>query len=202
MRELRIGEDVLARDGERLGTVEGMLVDHEGHRVTHILVDGRLLGLGKLRDAGPDGLASGLDRAEFEQLPEAHEGLVGPAGESWTAPPGYRLENFFAFAGAVIGQVPYVPPVHVEFDESDRHEITPSSPVWSGRERLGEVAEVLTDEEGRLIDLVLDRGFLHRRVRIPAGSIVEVVGNNVHVDLTEEEVHELPPEDVQAEGDR
>jgi hypothetical protein len=93
--------------------------------------------------------------------------------------------------------VPYVPPVHADLDESEAHEITPSSPVWSGRERLGEVAEVFTDEEGRLIDLVLDRGFLHRRVRIPAGRIVEVVGNNVHVDLTEEDLHNLPPEDVQ-----
>jgi hypothetical protein len=192
VRQLRIGEDVLAADGERLGTVEGLLVDHQGHRVTHVLVEGRLLGLAKLRDAGPDGLASNLGREEFEQLPEAHEGLVGPAGASWSPPPGYRLENFLAFAGAVIGQVPYVPPVHVEFDEGASHEITPSSPVWSGRDRLGEVAEVLTDEEGRLIDLVLDRGFLHRRVRIPAGRVVEVVGNNVHVDLTEEEFHELP----------
>jgi hypothetical protein len=43
---------------------------------------------------------------------------------------------------------------------------------------------------------VLDRGLLARRVRVPAGRVTEVVGNNVHVDLTEEELENLPSEDV------
>ncbi|MDP9248291.1 MAG: PRC-barrel domain-containing protein [Candidatus Dormibacteraeota bacterium] len=198
MRELRVGEDVLARDGSRLGTLERLVVDADAHRITHIVVHGRLLGLGRLRDAGPDGLASDLTSEELQRLPEAHDELVGPPAENWTAPAGYRLDSFLRLANAVIGQVPYVPPVRGDLDVSSFHEITPSSPVWSGRERLGEVAEVQTDEEGRLIDLVLDRGFLLHRVRIPAGRVVEVVGNNVHVDLTDEELHDLPREDLQS----
>jgi len=78
VRELRVGEDVLARDGSRLGTLERLVVDADAHRITHIVVHGRLLGLGRLRDAGPDGLASDLTSEELQRLPEAHDELVGP----------------------------------------------------------------------------------------------------------------------------
>jgi hypothetical protein len=61
---------------------------------------------------------------------------------------------------------------------------------------LGHVAEVSTDDSGALIDFVLDPGLLRHRVRVPAGRVVEVVGNNVHVDLTEDELEDLPAEDV------
>jgi uncharacterized protein YrrD len=198
MRELRIGENVLAPDGERLGEVERLVIDPTAHRVTHIVVDGRVLGLARIRDAGPDGLVADVGRDGMTRLPEVHSELLGTPDEVWSPPPGYRLQNFLSLAGAIVGQGPYVPPVQADLDLSAVHEITPSSPVWSGKRRLGEVAEVLTDDSGALIDFVLDRGFLHRRVRVPAGRVVEVIGNNVHVDLTEEEVAELPPEDVES----
>jgi uncharacterized protein YrrD len=198
VRELRIGEDVLAPDGERLGSVERLVIDPTAHRVTHIVVDGRVLGLARIRDAGPDGLVADLGRDGLARLPEVHSELLGTPGEAWSPPPGYRLQNFLSLAEAIVGQGPYVPPVQADLDLSTVHEITPSSPVWSGKRRLGEVAEVLTDDSGALIDFVLDRGFLHRRVRVPAGRVVEVIGNNVHVDLTEEEVTELPPEDIES----
>lgn len=196
MRELRIGEDVLAPDGERLGSVERLVIDPTAHRVTHVVVDGRVLGLGRLRDAGPDGLVADVGRGGMSRLPEVHSEVLGTADEAWSPPPGYRLQNFLSIAEAVVGQVPYIPPVQADLDLSAVHEITPSSPVWSGNDRLGEVADVLTDDSGALIDFVLDRGFLHGRVRVPAGRVVEIIGNNVHVDLTDEEVHELPPEGI------
>ena len=193
MRELRIGEDVLAPDGRRLGTVDRLVVDEQAHRVTHVIVGGRVVGIGRLQDAGPEGLAAQLSREEFERLPEAHAEWVGPAGEDWTPPPGWTLENFVRVAQAVIGQGPYVPPVHADFDVGAVHEITPSSPVWAGRRRLGEVVQVLTDEDGNLLEIDLDRGLLHGgRVRLPADRITEVVGNNVHVDLDEAEIERLP----------
>jgi hypothetical protein len=121
---------------------------------------------------------------------------VKPAGEGWLAPAGHTLQHFLSVAEAIVGQGPYVPPVHADLDVSNVHEITPSSPVWSGEERLGHVAEVTTDDSGAMIDFVLDQGVLRPRVRVPAGRVVEVVGNNVHVDLTEDELEDLPAEDV------
>jgi hypothetical protein len=198
MREIRIGEDVLAPDGERLGTVERLVVDPTAHRITHVVVGNRMLGMPRLTDAGSAGLVANVNRQEFGRLPEVNPELVRPAGEGWLAPAGHTLQHFLSIAGAIVGQGPYVPPVHADLDVSGVHEITPSSPVWSGTERLGHVAEVTTDDHGALIDFVLDPGLLRRRVRVPAGRVIEVVGNNVHVDLSEEELEVLPSEDVNA----
>jgi uncharacterized protein YrrD len=198
MREIRIGEDVLAPDGERLGAVERLVVDPSAHRITHVVVADRMLGMPRLADAGAEGLVANVNREEFKKLPEVNPDLVQPAGEGWLAPAGHTLQHFLSIAGAIVGQGPYIPPVHADLDVSAVHEISPSSPVWSGKERLGHVAEVTTDDSGTLIDFVLDRGILHRRVRVPAGRVVEVVGDNVHVDLTEDELEDLPSEDVKA----
>jgi hypothetical protein len=197
VRQLRIGEDVLAPDGERLGSLERLVVDPSAHRITHVVVDGRVLGLSRIRDGGPDGLVADVGKDGLTRLPEVHSELLGTPDEAWAPPPGYRLQNFLSIAEALVGQGPYVPPVQADLDVASVHEITPSSPVWSGRRRLGEVAELLTDDSGALIDFVLDRGFLHARVRVPAGRVLEVIGNNVHVDLTDEELGELPHEDAQ-----
>jgi hypothetical protein len=196
MREIRIGEDVLAPDGERLGTVERLVIDPGAHRITHVVVGDRMLGMGRLTDGGSDGLIADVNREEFGKLPEVNPDHVKPAGEGWLAPAGHTLQHFLSVAEAIVGQGPYVPPVHADLDVSNVHEITPSSPVWSGEERLGHVAEVTTDDSGAMIDFVLDQGVLRPRVRVPAGRVVEVVGNNVHVDLTEDELEDLPAEDV------
>jgi hypothetical protein len=193
MRELRIGEAVLAAGGERLGEVELIVVDEAAHRVTHVVVDGRLVGVQRLRDAGADGLAADLDRAAFEKLPRRdHDQLAAPAA-TWTAPFGYRLENFLAIAGALIGQSPYQPPVHLEQGLEYVHEITEGSPVWSGDERLGEVERVLTDDAGGVSELVVRPAHVlaHRR-RLPVARVTEVVGNNVHTDLAPGELDRLP----------
>lgn len=198
MRELRIGEDVLGPDGDRLGSVERLVVDPDAHRITHVVVAGRVLGLARIRDGGLGTLVADVGRDGLARLPEVHSELLGTPDEAWAPPPGYGLQNFLSIAGALVGQTPYVPPVQADLDLARVHEITPSSPVWSGDRRLGEVSDVLTDDSGTLIDFVLDRGFLHRRVRVPAGRVIEVVGNNVHVDLSDEELEELPSEDAQA----
>lgn len=195
MRELALGEQVLARDGEPLGRVERIVVDARAHRVTHLVFGGRVVPVGKLRDAGPHGLAATLDRAGFEEEPEFEHSRFDAPGEHWQAPAGFRLQSFLAAAGAIIGQGPYVPPTSVELDPLPRaHEVTEGSPVWSGQARLGEAAGVLTDPQGRLASIVLRReGLLGREVVVPAGRILEVVGNNVHTDLTQEDLEDLEP---------
>ncbi len=187
-RALHIGEDLLAADGSRLGTVDRLVVDERAHRVTHVVVAGRLVPTERLRDAGPDGLATDLNAAEVDALPSAGE-LVPPP-ERWRPPGGYTLGNFLAIAEALIGQSPYVPPVHVgaEPDAQPVHEITEGSPVWSGDRRLGRVERVLTDDSGEVTGLVVDReGALAGSGLLAASRIIEVVGNNVHTDLGEQE---------------
>jgi hypothetical protein len=193
MRTLRIGEEVLGRDGRRLGTVERLVVDEQAHRVTHLVVGGRLVGTGRLRDVNGARLAADLDRDELERQPEASPRLVAAPGRHWRAPGGYSLHDFLRIASALIGQEPYVPPVHLDLDLSTIHEIAPGSRVFSGRQHVGDVRRVLTDDAGQITSLVLRRpGLLGRQVLLPSSHVTESIGTAVHVDLTEAEVDALP----------
>ena len=191
-RELRIGEDVLGPDGHPLGQVERLVVDERAHRVTHVVVDGRLVGVQRLRDAGRDGLVADLSADDLKRLPEAEHDHIGAPGANWSAPLGYTLENFLAIAGALVGQAPYQPPVHLDTELEDVHEVTAGSPVWSGRRRVGDVERVLADDAGAVSELVVRlHGPFGRHVRVPIDRVTEVVGNNVHVDLDEAAEREL-----------
>ena len=191
-RELHIGEEVLGGDDRPFGSIERLVVDESAHRVTHVVVDGRLVGVHRLSDTG-DGLVANLTPEQFAKLPSAAHDHIGAPGDNWTAPLGFRLENFLALTSALIGQGPYVPPVHFDPDLEDVHEITQGSPVWSGTRRVGEVERVLTGENGRVTELVVKReGIFGKHVRLPIERVLEVVGNNVHVDLSEEDEERLP----------
>ncbi|HEX6488091.1 MAG TPA: PRC-barrel domain-containing protein [Candidatus Dormibacteraeota bacterium] len=186
MRSIRIGEDVLASDGSRLGQVERIVVDEAAHRVTHVVVHDRAIPVGLLQDAGPDGLAARLDHQQLEKLLDASEPPFAAPGEHWDPPEGYALEGFLAFVDAinrVVGQGPYQPPVHIETGASEIHEITSGSPVWCGGDEVGHVDRLLWDGEGRVKELVVKHGFPTRLTRVPVQDVAEVVANNVHLNI-------------------
>jgi hypothetical protein len=192
VRRLEIGEDVLAPDGQRLGTVERIVVDEAAHAVTHLVVDGRAVELGHFRDAGPDGLACDLTPRDLKQQPAVDEAPFAEPGEHWEAPAGYAVNSFLGLAGALLGQAPYIPPVHTDFGETDDvHEITEGSPVWSGRQHLGRVSQVESDDGGHLRALIVHEGLFEAARRLPISRVVRVAGNNVHTDLRREELNEL-----------
>ena len=195
MKPLRIGEDVLAADGSRLGQVERLVVDEGAHKVTHLVVEDRVIPLREFEDAGPDGLATKLDKSRLERFPRHDEAALEAPGDHWKPPSGYQLSNFLAVAGALLGNAPYVPPVHVDLTPGEgSYEITAGSPVWSGEKQIGHVVEVLTDDRGNTRELVMAReGLLGEQVVIPIDKVIEVVGPNVHVDLTETDVDLLEP---------
>jgi sporulation protein YlmC with PRC-barrel domain len=192
MRKLRIGESVLDREGQLLGFVERIVVDQDAHQITHLVVEGRAVELGHFHDEGPDLLGTDLDKKDLETMPAADEPPFGKPGENWEAPAGYRLESFLSIAGALFGQAPYQPPVHVDLRAEGVHEITEGSPVWAGDEQVGEVKEVLTDARGRIQTLVVRHGgILGKELAVPIAMVSEVVGNNVHLDLAPGEVDKL-----------
>jgi sporulation protein YlmC with PRC-barrel domain len=193
VRDLRIGEEVIGQGGRRLGHVERLVVDEQAHRVTHVEIDGRLVGVGHFREADGGRLTTDLDAEGLRRQPEAHAPLVEPPGRYWRPPGGYALGNFLRIASALIGQAAYVPPVRVELDLSGVHEIAPGSPVWSRGKQVGEVSEVLSDDDGTVRSLVVRRpGLLGPRLLLPSEHVVEVLGINVYTDLTEPQIEALP----------
>jgi sporulation protein YlmC with PRC-barrel domain len=195
VRTLRVGEEILDGDGKKLGSLDRLVVDPNAHRITHIVVDGHLVGVDRVADAGAERLRVNVTREGLERLPEAHPGIVVAPGEYWKPPRGYVLENFLRLAEAMVGQSPYVPPVQVDLDAEPRHEISAGSPVWSGQRQIGKVAQVVADTDGTIRELVVRHGLLEGRRRVPIERVTEVVGTNVHVDLSEEDFEALPTED-------
>ena len=192
MRPLEIGEDVLGRDGSRIGALERLVVDERAHAVTHLVVDGRVVGARHFADDEEGNLVCDLDRKGLEAQPDlAHSSLAG-VPDRWQPPRGYVLHSFLRIAEALVGQTAYVPPVSVEPDAQSAHEITDGSPVWSGEHRLGMVRSVLTADDGTVTGLVVQHGLLEEEVELPADRITEVIGNNVHTDLDPEAFADLP----------
>jgi sporulation protein YlmC with PRC-barrel domain len=201
VRNLRIGEEVLGSDGRRLGTVDRLVVDERAHRVTHLVIGGHLLGVGRVRDAGGARLTADLDRDGLARQPEARPELAREPGGHWRAPGGYSLGDFLAIASALVGPGPYTPPAHLDLDLSAVHEITPGSPVFSGRQHVGDVSQVETDEAGEITTLVLHRpGILGARVLLPPDRVTEVIGSTVHVDLTAADLEALPAYEERQRG--
>lgn len=195
MKALRLGEDVLAADGSRLGVVERLVVDEGAHQVTHLVVEQRVVPIAEFRDAGLDGLATGLDHERLARYPLHDDASLSAPGDHWEPPEGYQLRNFLAVAGALLGNAAYVPPVHADLTPGEApSEITAGSPVWAGERRIGHVTELITDESGRIRHLVMVReGLLGEHVLVPLEKVVEVVGSNVQVDLNETDVGLLEP---------
>ena len=192
MRRLVIGEDVLASDGSRLGRLERLVVDEGAHVVTDLVVGGRVVPLRHFRDAGPDGLATDISAGRLKRFKAHDEAALDPPPEHWTPPDGYVLNQFLAAAGALLGSAPYQPPIEVDLTPGEAaHELITRSPVWAGSRQVGEVVEVLTDNAGETAGLVLERD--GRRYKLPIDRVIEVVGPNVHADLTETDVELLEP---------
>jgi PRC-barrel domain len=192
LRRLRVGEDVYDRQGDRLGTLERLVVDEAAHTVSHLVVGGHIVGVSHFADSTEDELICDLDRHGLQAMPDVHHPSVGDVPAHWEAPRGYALDNFLRIAGALIGQGPYTPPAVIEPDLASIHEITEGSPVWHGDEQLGEVSTVLTDDDGRVTDLVVQRGAFGEARTVPSSHVTEVIGNNIHLDLSPSQLESLP----------
>lgn len=200
MKQLRVGEDVLAADGSRLGQVERLVVDEGAQTVTDLVVRSRVIPLREFKDAGPDGLATDLHEDDLERFPTHDKAALEAPGDHWEPPEGYQLHNFLAVAGALLGSAPFVPPVHADLTPGEAaHEITAGSPVWVGEKRIGRVSELVIDENGHTRQLVMTReGLRGEQVLIPVEKVIEVVGPNVQVDLNETEIDLLEPFEADA----
>ncbi len=193
MTTLDPGEQVIGSDGERLGSVSRLVVDETAHRVTHLVVGDRVVGIGHLRRAENGRLALDLDRAGLRAQPDLAAARLEGVPAHWEAPEGWALGGFLRIANALMGQEPYTPPIEVDDDAVNVHEVTPGSPVWSGTDELGRVELVETADDGTITRLIVRGHRPRRRLTVPIEAVQEVVGNNVHLNLNPDEFSKLSP---------
>lgn len=192
MRTLHPGEHAIGVDGERLGSVSRLVVDEAAHRVTHLVIGDRVVGIGHLRRAEDGGLTLDLDRAGLEAQPGVEAARLDGVPAHWRAPEGWGLASFLRIANAFVGQEPYTPPVEVDDDAANVHELTPGSPVWSGYTELGRVELIDTADDGTIARVIVQAHHPRRRLAVPVQAVQEVVGNNVHLNLSPDDFAKLP----------
>jgi hypothetical protein len=189
LRRLYIGEEVTGPKGP-IGHLQRIVVDEKAHAITHLVVAGRVVGAAHFQTE-ERALRCDLDREALDRMPDLeHTELTEPPAH-WRAPGGYGLENFLRVAEALIGQGAYVPPAELEEDLSGVHELTRGSPVWHGEEQVGEVVAVLTDDDGAVTGIAVRHRVLDERM-VSIDHVVEVIGNNVHIDLGEDGLRKQP----------
>lgn len=193
MRTLRPGEEVWGSDGARLGSVSRLVVDEAAHRITHLVVGERVVGIDHLRAAGEGKLVLDFDGAGLKAQPDLEAARVEGVPAHWQAPSGWALGNFLRIANALVGQEPYTPPVEVDDDAENVHELTRGSPVWSGFTELGRVERIVAADDGTLVKIIVQADNPRRRVTVPVEAVQEVVGNNVHLNLSAADFGKLPP---------
>jgi len=89
--------------------VDRLVVDETAHRVTHIVVDGRLVGVRRLRGSTPDQLVTDLDPDTLRTLPELHH--AGAAGNILSLVASCKLHHLDPelYLTDIIRIVPYWP---------------------------------------------------------------------------------------------
>jgi sporulation protein YlmC with PRC-barrel domain len=198
--ELTLGAAAYCDDGI-CGYVTRVVVDPVARAVTHIVVEpkhreglGRLVPVGLAREVADDQLHLSCTVSEFEQLAhaEATQFLPGSGGHAdYIA--GEPLDQPFVGLTDVIGEVPQV----VTYDNLplDEVAIRRGEQVEASDGRIGEVRGVVVDSRSRgVTHVLLEEGHLwgRKQVAIPIGAVSKVDAG-IRVDLTKQEVENLPP---------
>jgi uncharacterized protein YrrD len=216
---ITLGQDVFARDGRRVGTVDRLVLNDETHNVEEIVVhkgvffsSDKILDRSLIRSVDEDGVHLSIDAAEERKLPTYYSGqyyewspddvaIFPQPVPGWYAgsllsinPPGEGrgypgTDSLFELAPL---DAPRVRPESnvSEFDVK----IGPGAAVvCADGSKLGHVHDVVFDETGALTSIVVRSGLVRKRDReIPAVWIAEIDDDRLWLSVTADEAVQTP----------
>lgn len=213
LEDLRPGVSVMSRDGHKLGTLNRFVINKDGYKLTHIVVDTGILRSGEPLWKGGWGLSHDrvvplgvLEHADSDEIR-----LTMTAEEFRDLSVDYIEEGFKHIPDDVPGRpdpsdlqrlarsIPGEPGPFFVYETMarapDEVDIKKDSPVWrlKPHEKIGEVEALTFDEDtGKVQSLVVQRGRLFgKNVVLPLDYVVEVVADVVRVDISDEELQRL-----------
>ncbi len=215
---IRLGADVRCADGD-CGEIRSLVINPGDDAVTHLVIEpAHRLGLGKLVPLGlvDSGLAHDADgevrlrctMAEFGELDSAEATYYYADNQAYEI---YRREPavswpYYAPPGAMPGapgepeevaQVVTVDTVPDELPGED--EVSRGEHVHAKDGAIGHVQGIVIDAgSGRVTAVLLREGHLfgRRTVLIPRSAVAEVRADGFHLDITREQVQNLPRADM------
>jgi sporulation protein YlmC with PRC-barrel domain len=210
--QFTIGADANCTDGV-CGEVSRVVVDPVARAVTHLVVEpkhreglGRLVPL-DLVDATSDEVRIRCTLAEFEKLDHAEEtqflpGSTGVAGYgpgqalSW---PYYGLgmgRGMGLGMGTAIGNAPE--PVISDTIPLGEVAVRRGEQVHATDGDIGRVQGLVINTDRHVTHVLLQEGHLwgRKEVAIPIGAVIGVDDDGIRLNLTKQDVQDLPPVDV------
>jgi sporulation protein YlmC with PRC-barrel domain len=214
--EFTIGARASCADGP-CGQVVRVVIDPIARKVTDLIVEpphrsglGRLVPLELVADADPDDVRLGCSLAQFEQLSFAEEthfvpgnngGYGGYATGEAVAWPFYTRGSFGALDGditdaydVVVDDV--VPTGDVTVRRGDQVQATDGA--------IGSVQGFVVDEANHgVTHVLLQEGHLwgRKEVAIPIGAVTRVEEGDIELNLSKQQVEDLPPVGANFPGD-
>jgi hypothetical protein len=211
-----LGAEVRCTDGVG-GTIKSLVIDPHDDAVTHLIVEpvdrqaAKLVPF-SLVEAAPAGTADGEVRlrctvTEFEDLDAAEAKEFIPGSAQWQIYAAEPMVSWPYYAPPGAMGTPGLPPDPVVGQQAVTVDTVPDQlpdeDELSGRERvhaqdgdIGHVRGIAVDPgTGRVTSVLLRERHLlgHRTVRIARSAVAEVEGDGFHLQLTTEQVRNLPP---------
>ena len=215
---LRLGADVCCADGE-CGELSSLVISPGEDAVTHLVVKqargqapGRLVPFG-LVATGPQGNGGGQIRldcsmTEFGTLDPAEATYVYPEDDEYQARPGASTAAGPDYAPPGVMGAPGLPSqpgdeqvftVDIVPDQlPGEAEVSHGQPAHATDRAIGHVQGIAVDPATGLVTSVLLRtGHLlsHKAVLIPRSAVAEVDADGFHLNITAQQVHDLPRAD-------
>jgi uncharacterized protein YrrD len=209
-RQVRFGEDVYSRDGQRLGSVDHLVLNTDNNHVESLVVKKGFLSGDKLIDIDLIAAAEGdrvvleLPASEAEQLPNfvqtrytaappdvvVDEPLIVPG----SAAPGGLLydaatigRGFPGSGSSLYEPAPIDPPPVVDRDNLPPQDVMLSEGTdvyGSDGKKVGSVDEVVFDAGGNLDGFVIKQGLIfHHDVRVPMRLVAHAGGDRVTLNV-------------------
>ena len=204
-----IGGDASATDGV-CGRVTRVVVDPVARAVTHLVVEpkhrhdcGRLVPL-DIVDATTGEIRLRCTLAEFDELDPAEETqfLPGTPGYSGYDPEQVAFMPYYGMGG--IGMAGAYVPMTVTYNTVplDEVEVRRGEHVHATDGHIGKVQGLVIDPESHHVThVLLQEGHLwgRKEVAIPIGAVAGV-DDGIRLNLTKQQVQDLPPVDIRHPG--
>lgn len=210
--DIEIGRDVFASDGEKVGTVEGLVIDSGTNELRRIVIGGgifsgssRLVDVSAITASGADGVRLDIAAKDADRLPQfAREDHVEVTRRDEPA----MIMPAMAVGGPIFYENPTTgagypgggglfdpapidpPPLEVE-SNLETNEVMlrkGAEVVGADGDKVGTVDEVLTGDREAVTGFVVKSGFLFKHdVHIPMEWVKEIDDQRVHLSVTADE---------------
>lgn len=212
--ELHIGAHVKSQDGKKLGSIQRLIVHPDTSQVDGFLLgkghlsSNRIVSVGQVASADPDGVVLKLDAQAAEQLPVfIHEQMLrapgnltyqgrwgvqasfAGTGDQWVmrAPGGdfSTINSNSLFAPAPIGTIEAE-----NLDDLPENSVLLSKGtevVGSDGRKIGHVDEIFVDSERGIVGFLVKAGHMFTHdVRVPMSSVAGISHAHVRLNVTAE----------------